>query len=154
MKKSHFSFFLLNFIFVISNTMFCKNFDEKIKLHRHSNLSLLQISQQYELLEGNYTLLIEKKNYAMRITITRNQPNATITYHNTKVLSEFSLKKGVVTITITENNIQKKLIGKLINSAGVMQGVAYDTNGKKSIWSAAKLIAENRAKNRTPKKIN
>jgi len=154
MKKYQFPFFLLNFIFVISNTMYSISFDKKIKLTKSSNLSLIEIKQQYELLEGNYTLFIDKKNYAMSITVTCNKPNATIKFNNTKILSEFSFKNGIVNISIKENGIHKKLIGKLINNAGVMQGVSNDNNGKKSIWSAAKLITENRAKNRILKKTN
>lgn len=110
--------------------------------------------QDYKHLEGNYSLFIDGKNYGMEIKIKCNKPKAIIKFKGEKISSKFILKNNIITICITKDETYLKLIGKILNAAGAMEGVAYDSKGNKSNWSAAKLITESRSKNKSSKKTN
>lgn len=144
MKK----YFLLIFVF-ISMADYAKEYSLF-----NPFLEILERNKENEYLAGDYKLYIDGKTYDMKISVRCNKPKAIIKFNNEKISSKFSLKKNIISIKLNEENIYIKLIGKVLNATGAMGGVAYNSNGKRSEWSAAKIIKEVRSKTKGVKKKN
>lgn len=139
-------YFLLIFIFIsVSNYA-------KDNLVFDDYLEIIEKKKENKYLAGDYKLYIDGKTYDMRIKVRCNKPKVVISLHDKKVSSKFSLKKNVISITINENDIYIQLVGKILNATGAMGGIAFDSNGKKSEWSAAKIVKESKSKNKSSTK--
>ena len=130
-------FFLLFIIISVNDPV-------KGSVLEYHNLESLKEKKDHENLAGDYKLFVDGVTYDMKISIRCNKPKARITLNDRKISSKFSMKKNVITISLNRETIYVKLVGKTLNATGTMGGVAIDSNGKQSEWSAAKLINDNR----------
>ena len=89
---------------------------------------------------GDYMLSVNNKNYDLSITGKGAKQTGSLKLNDKKVKSKFSFKDDWISIILNEEDGYTRLTGKVINAANVMQGTAYDTEGKESSWSASKKM--------------
>ncbi len=97
-------------------------------------------------LAGNYMLSANNKRYEMVIAGSGAKQSATIKVDGKKVKSKFSYKNDWITITLTETSGYTRMMGRVVNASGVMQGDVYDGMGNKSTWSASKKVKKSEKK--------
>jgi imidazolonepropionase-like amidohydrolase len=86
---------------------------------------------------GNYMLSVNDKNYELTISGKAAKQTATIKNGDEKVKSKFSYKEDWISITLNEDSVYTRMLGKIINASNVMQGTAFDTQGNETSWSAS-----------------
>lgn len=91
---------------------------------------------------GNYMLVVNNKNYDLNISGKGNKQSGTIKLDSNTVKSKFSFKNDWVSITLNEDNGYTRMMGKIINSAGLIQGTAYDSEANETSWSASKIVVK------------
>ena len=91
---------------------------------------------------GNYMLVVNNKNYDLNISGKGNKQSGTIKLDSNTVKSKFSFKNDWVSITLNEDNGYTRMMGKIINSAGLIQGTAYDSEANETYWSASKIVVK------------
>ena len=89
---------------------------------------------------GDYMLSVNNKNYDLSITGKGAKQTGSLKLNDKKVKSKFSFKDDWISIILNEEDGYTRLTGKVINAANVMQGTAYDTEGKESSWSASQKM--------------
>lgn len=151
MKKDLFTLLLLSFLCFFSTkthaSLFLNNVNNLFFEETHS---ILKNDNSH--LAGEYSLFVNGKTYEMKIVVKCNKPKATIKFNGTKLSSTFSFKKNIINISINNDGILVRCIGKILNKAGAMSGSSIDSNGNQSNWSAAKIIIDNRSKRKSSKK--
>ena len=103
-------------------------------------------------LEGNYMLTVNNKNYDLTISGKGAKQTGTIKMGDKKIKSKFSFKDDWVSITLNEDSGYTRMMGKIINTANVMQGTAFDTQGNETSWSASKKVKKDSKKKGDKKK--
>ena len=89
---------------------------------------------------GNYMLSVNDKNYELTISGKAAKQTAVIKIGDEKVKSKFSYKEDWISITLNEDKIYTRMLGKIINVSSVMQGTAFDTQGNETYWSASQQV--------------
>ena len=95
---------------------------------------------------GTYLLSVNDKNYELSISGKGAKQTGTITRDSAKVKSKFSFKNDWVSITLNEETGYTRMMGKVINEAGIIQGTAYDSKGNETPWSAGKKVKKSKKK--------
>ena len=101
---------------------------------------------------GNYTLSVNAKNYDVTITGKGSKQTAALKMGDKKVSAKFSFTNEWISITLNEDNVYTRMIGKVINASNVMEGTAYDTLGNETRWSASKVVKKDSKKKDSKKK--
>ncbi|WP_198943131.1 amidohydrolase family protein [Polaribacter tangerinus] len=101
---------------------------------------------------GNYMLNVNNKNYEVAITGKGAKQSAAVKLGDKKISSKFSFKDNWISLTLNEDSGYTRMMGQIVNEANVMQGVAYDTEGNETSWSASKKVRKEIAKKKTKKK--
>jgi imidazolonepropionase-like amidohydrolase len=101
---------------------------------------------------GNYMLSVNDKNYELTISGKAAKQTAVIKIGDEKVKSKFSYKEDWISITLNENKVYTRMLGKIINVSNVMQGTAFDTQGNETYWSASLQVKKNSNKEEKEKK--
>ena len=101
---------------------------------------------------GNYTLSVNAKNYDVTITGKGAKQTAALKMGDKKVSAKFSFTNEWISITLNEDNVYTRMIGKVINASNVMEGTAYDTLGNETRWSASKVVKKDSKKKDSKKK--
>lgn len=139
------STFLLLLVFLIKpNISYAKSAKDSVVFYNYTLFCKTKKNkeQDLKLLEGYYSLFVNGKTYRMQIKVHCNKPKAKIKFKKNYTPVKFTFKNNIVMISSKKSDIFLKLIGKIVNKAGAMQGVAYDNNGNKGVWTAAKLILD------------
>jgi imidazolonepropionase-like amidohydrolase len=89
---------------------------------------------------GNYMLSVNDKNYDLTISGKAAKQTAVIKIGDEKVKSKFSYKEDWISITLNEDKVYTRMLGKIVNASNVMQGTAFDTQGNETSWSASMQI--------------
>ncbi|SDR91063.1 Imidazolonepropionase [Polaribacter sp. KT25b] len=89
---------------------------------------------------GEYMLYVNNTNYDLSITGKGSKQTGSIKLGDKKLKSKFSFKDEWVSITLNNDDNFTRLLGKVINDANLIQGDAFDAEGKKSTWSASKKV--------------
>ncbi|MFT5256637.1 MAG: imidazolonepropionase-like amidohydrolase [Arenicella sp.] len=92
---------------------------------------------------GNYMLSVNNKNYDLTISGKGAKQKATVKMEGDKVKSKFYFKEEWISITLNEDSVYTRMLGKIINAANVMEGTAYDTQGNETSWSASVQVSKN-----------
>ncbi|WP_405566535.1 amidohydrolase family protein [Polaribacter sp. Asnod6-C07] len=104
---------------------------------------------------GTYMLSVNDKNYDLTISGKGAKQTGTVKMGDEKVKAKFSFKDDWVAITLTEKNSYTRMMGKIVNPSNVMQGIAYDTKGNETSWSASKkVVKEDKKKSGKKKKTD
>jgi imidazolonepropionase-like amidohydrolase len=101
---------------------------------------------------GNYMLSVNDKNYELTISGKAAKQTAVIKMGDEKVKSKFSYKEDWISITLNEDKVYTRMLGKIINVSNVMQGTAFDTQGNETYWSASQQVKKNTKKEKKEKK--
>jgi imidazolonepropionase-like amidohydrolase len=101
---------------------------------------------------GNYMLYVNNKNYNLTIAGKGAKQTATVKIGDKKVKSKFSFTEDWISITLNEDDVYTRMLGKTINTANVMQGTAYDTKGNETSWSASVQVKKDDKKKEEKKK--
>jgi imidazolonepropionase-like amidohydrolase len=101
---------------------------------------------------GNYMLSVNDKNYELTISGKAAKQTAVIKMGDEKVTSKFSYKEDWISITLNEDKVYTRMLGKIINVSNVMQGTAFDTQGNETYWSASVQVKKNSKKEDKEKK--
>ncbi|MFQ3181248.1 MAG: imidazolonepropionase-like amidohydrolase [Polaribacter sp.] len=101
---------------------------------------------------GNYMLSVNDKNYELTISGKAAKQTAVIKMGDEKVKSKFSYKEDWISITLNEDKVYTRMLGKIINVSNVMQGTAFDTQGNETYWSASVQVKKNSKKEDKEKK--
>jgi len=86
---------------------------------------------------GNYMLFVNDKNYELVISGKAAKQTAVIKMGDKKVKSKFSYKEDWISMTLNEDSVFTRMLGKIINTSKAMQGTAFDTQGNETSWSAS-----------------
>ncbi|WP_439131328.1 amidohydrolase family protein [Polaribacter sp.] len=89
---------------------------------------------------GTYVMAVNDKSYELVISGKAAKQTGTVTLDSAKVKSKFSFKDDWISITLNENTGYTRMMGKVINNAGIIQGTAYDSEGNETSWSAGKVV--------------
>tara|TARA_R110002126_G_scaffold291189_3_gene450837 strand:- start:11587 stop:14550 length:2964 start_codon:yes stop_codon:yes gene_type:complete len=100
---------------------------------------------------GTYVVAVNNKDYELTISGKAAKQTGSLTLDSTKVKSKFSFKDDWISITLNEASGYTRMMGKIINDAGIIQGTAYDSEGNESSWSAGKKVRKE-AQKETAKK--
>jgi imidazolonepropionase-like amidohydrolase len=95
---------------------------------------------------GNYMLSVNDKNYELTISGKAAKQTAVIKMGDEKVKSKFSYKEDWISITLNEDKVYTRMLGKIINVSNVMQGTAFDTQGNETYWSASQQVKKDSKK--------
>ena len=95
---------------------------------------------------GNYMLSVNDKNYELIISGKAAKQTAVIKMEDEKVKSKFSYKEDWISITLNEDKVYTRMLGKIINVSNVMQGTAFDTQGNETYWSASQQVKKDSKK--------
>tara|TARA_B110000902_G_scaffold134396_1_gene155862 strand:+ start:2386 stop:5352 length:2967 start_codon:yes stop_codon:yes gene_type:complete len=95
---------------------------------------------------GNYMLSVNDKNYELIISGKAAKQTAVIKMGDEKVKSKFSYKEDWISITLNEDKVYTRMLGKIINVSNVMQGTAFDTQGNETYWSASQQVKKDSKK--------
>ncbi|WP_198519840.1 amidohydrolase family protein [Polaribacter sp. ALD11] len=101
---------------------------------------------------GNYMLSVNGKNYDLTISGKGAKQTGAIKMGDKKVKSKFSFTDDWIAITLNEDSVYTRMMGKVINAANVMQGTAFDTQGNETSWSASKKVKKDSKKKEDKKK--
>ena len=101
---------------------------------------------------GNYMLYVNTQNYDLTITGKGSKQTATVKIGDKKVNAKFSFINEWISITLNEDSVYTRILGKVINASNVMEGTAYDTQGNETMWSASKKVKKNIKKKDSKKK--
>lgn len=101
---------------------------------------------------GTYMLYVNNKNYNLTISGKGAKQSGVIKLDSVKVKSKFSFKDDWISITLNEDGNYIRMLGKIINEAGVMQGTAYDSEANETSWSASKKVVKEDKKDKSKKK--
>ena len=100
---------------------------------------------------GNYMLSVNDKNYELIISGKAAKQTAVIKMEDEKVKSKFSYKEDWISITLNEDKVYTRMLGKIINVSNVMQGTAFDTQGNETYWSASQQVQKDSKKEKKKK---
>jgi imidazolonepropionase-like amidohydrolase len=100
---------------------------------------------------GNYMLSVNDKNYELIISGKAAKQTAVIKMGDEKVKSKFSYKEDWISITLNEDKVYTRMLGKIINVSNVMQGTAFDTQGNETYWSASQQVQKDSKKEKKKK---
>jgi imidazolonepropionase-like amidohydrolase len=100
---------------------------------------------------GNYMLSVNNKNYDLTISGKGAKQTAALKMGDEKVKSKFSYKEDWISITLNEDNVYTRMLGKIINASNVMQGTAFDTQGNETSWSASIQVKKDSKKKENKK---
>ncbi|SDU05564.1 Imidazolonepropionase [Polaribacter sp. Hel1_33_78] len=89
---------------------------------------------------GDYLLYVNNKNYGLSISGKGAKQTGVIKIGDKKIKSKFSFKNNWISITLNDEANFTRMLGKIINASNVMEGDAFDTEGRKSFWSASKQV--------------
>jgi imidazolonepropionase-like amidohydrolase len=95
---------------------------------------------------GNYMLSVNDKNYELTISGKAAKQTAVIKMGDEKVKSKFSYKEDWISITLNEDKVYTRMLGKIVNVSNVMQGTAFDTQGNETYWSASQQVKKDSKK--------
>ncbi|WP_299052926.1 amidohydrolase family protein [uncultured Polaribacter sp.] len=95
---------------------------------------------------GEYMLSVNGQNYSMSVSGKGAKQTAAIQLGDQKIKSKFSFKDDWIAITLNEDSGYTRLMGQTINNASVLEGIAYDTKGNETSWSASKKVAKDSEK--------
>jgi imidazolonepropionase-like amidohydrolase len=95
---------------------------------------------------GNYMLSVNDKNYELTISGKAAKQTAVIKMGDEKVKSKFSYKEDWISITLNEDKVYTRMLGKIVNVSNVMQGTAFDTQGNETYWSASQQVKKDNKK--------
>ncbi|WP_397447031.1 amidohydrolase family protein [Polaribacter sp. R77954] len=101
---------------------------------------------------GSYLLAVNNKSYKLTISGKAAKQIGSITLDSAKVKSKFSFKNDWVSITLNEDTGYTRMMGKVINDAGIIQGTAYDSEGNETPWSAGKIVRKENTKEKSKQK--
>jgi len=101
---------------------------------------------------GNYMLYVNNKNYSLTISGKGAKQTASVKIDTEKVKSKFSFKENWISITLNEDSVYTRMLGKIVNAANAMQGTAYDTQGNETSWSASVQVKKESKKKEEKKK--
>jgi imidazolonepropionase-like amidohydrolase len=101
---------------------------------------------------GNYMLSVNNKNYDLTISGKGAKQTAAVKMGDEKVKSKFSYKEDWISITLNEDSVYTRMLGKIINASNVMQGTAFDTKGNETSWSASVQVKKGTEKKEDKKK--
>jgi len=101
---------------------------------------------------GNYMLYVNNKNYILTISGKGAKQTASVKIDTEKVKSKFSFKENWISITLNEDSVYTRMLGKIVNAANAMQGTAYDTQGNETSWSASVQVKKESKKKEEKKK--
>jgi imidazolonepropionase-like amidohydrolase len=102
---------------------------------------------------GDYMLVVNDKNYDLTISGKAAKQTAAIKIGDEKVKSKFSYKENWISITLNEDGLYTRMLGKVINASNVMQGTAFDTQGNETSWSASLQVKKDSKEKDNKKKI-
>jgi len=100
---------------------------------------------------GEYMLSVNGKQYSMSVTGKGAKQTAAIQLGDQKIKSKFSFEDDWIAITLNEDSGYTRLLGQTINNASVLEGIAYDTEGNETSWSASKKVAKDSKKKKETK---
>ena len=100
---------------------------------------------------GNYMLSVNNKNYDLTISGKGAKQTAALKMGDEKVKSKFSYKEDWISITLNEDSVYTRMLGKIINASNVMQGTAFDTQGNETSWSASIQVKKDSKKKENKK---
>jgi imidazolonepropionase-like amidohydrolase len=83
---------------------------------------------------------VNNKNYGLSISGKGAKQTGVIKIGDKKIKSKFSFKNNWISITLNDEANFTRMLGKIINASNVMEGDAFDTEGRKSFWSASKQV--------------
>ena len=101
---------------------------------------------------GDYMLVVNEKNYDLTISGKGAKQKATIKMGDEKVKSKFAYKEDWISITLNEDGVYTRMLGKVINASNIMQGTAFDTKGNETFWSASFQVKKDTEKKEDTKK--
>ena len=101
---------------------------------------------------GDYMLSVNDKNYDLTISGKGAKQTAAVKIGDEKVKSKFSYKEDWISITLNEDSVYTRMLGKVINASNVMQGTAFDTKGNETSWSASVQVKKDAKKKEDTKK--
>ena len=101
---------------------------------------------------GDYRLVVNEKNYDLTISGKGAKQKATVKMGDEKVKSKFAYKEDWISITLNEDGVYTRMLGKVINASNVMQGTAFDTKGNETSWSASVQVKKDTEKKEDTKK--
>ena len=100
---------------------------------------------------GTYMVAVNNKDYELTISGKGAKQMGAVKLDSVKVKSKFSFKDDWVSITLNEASGYTRMMGKIINDAGIIQGTAYDSEGNESAWSAGKIVRKEDSKQTSKK---
>ncbi len=100
---------------------------------------------------GTYVMAVNDKSYELVISGKGAKQTGKITLDSAKVKSKFSFKNDWISITLNENTRYTRMMGKVINAAGIIQGTAYDSEGNETSWSAGKKVRKTKKAEKSKK---
>ncbi|MDB4199024.1 amidohydrolase family protein, partial [Polaribacter sp.] len=100
---------------------------------------------------GNYMLYVNAQNYDLTITGKGAKQTAVVKMGDKKINAKFSFINQWISITLNEDNVYTRMLGKVLNASNVMQGTAYDTKGNETTWSASKKVKKDSTKKENKK---
>ncbi|WP_026288370.1 amidohydrolase family protein [Polaribacter irgensii] len=103
-------------------------------------------------INGNYMLSVNDKNYELIVSGKAKKQSAAVKIGDKKVESKFSYKEDWISITLNEDKVYTRMLGKIINASNVMQGTAFDTQGNETSWSASVQVKKKSKKEEKNKK--
>jgi imidazolonepropionase-like amidohydrolase len=117
-------------------------FDPKTTLHENWVQGDRNVINAMDIkdITGNYNVSVNNKNYSLTITGKGAKQSGSIKIGDKKVPSKFSYKDHWISITLNEDGVFTRMLGKTINTSNVMQGTAYDSAGNQTYWSASKTV--------------
>ena len=101
---------------------------------------------------GDYMLVVNEKNYDLTISGKGAKQKAAVKMGDEKVKSKFSYKEDWISITLNEDGVYTRMLGKVINASNIMQGTAFDTKGNETSWSASFQVKKDTEKKEDTKK--
>lgn len=103
---------------------------------------------------GDYMLSVNNQNYQLSITGSGAKQKGAIKQGGKKIKSKFSFKDDWIAITLNEDSGYTRMMGRVINTANVMEGTAFDTEGNETSWSASKKVSKSKKTAKNKKRAN
>ena len=100
---------------------------------------------------GTYMLNVNNTNYELSISGSADKQSGSLKKDGKKVDAKFSFKDDWVSITLNDNGYTR-MNGTIANSAGLLTGTAYNSQGDETPWSASKQVAKEESKKKNSKK--
>ncbi len=126
-------------------------FDAKTTLYENWVQGSKNVINEMNVLDitGNYTVSVNNMNYNLKISGSGTKQQGSFTNGDSKVKAKFQFKDNWISATLNDANGYTRLLGKVIEGKDNIEGIAYDTEGNESKWTATKLNSETSKKEKS-----